>query len=57
MVAIILSRYQLGPVGFYCVCISGETWQEKVAEMREELTGLAADVLMITALDETACKE
>ena len=35
----------------------GKSWHEKVKEVRGTLTKKKADALVITALDEVACKE
>lgn len=36
--------------------ITGETWQQKIALIRDELSAAGADLYVITALDETACE-
>ena len=35
----------------------GKSWHEKVKDVRGTLTKKKADALVITALDEVACKE
>lgn len=35
----------------------GKSWHEKVKEVRGTLTKKKADALVVTALDEVACKE
>ena len=36
--------------------ILGKSWHDKVKEVREKLTKKKADALVVTALDEIACK-
>ena len=36
--------------------IVGKSWHDKVKEVREKMTKKKADALVITALDEIACK-
>jgi hypothetical protein len=35
----------------------GKTWQEKICLVREKLEEKKADALILTALDEVACKD
>lgn len=39
----------------YCV-YAGRSWQEKLEDVRSEMKKKAASVLVVTALDEVACK-
>lgn len=36
---------------------TGKSWHEKIKEVRGTLTKKKADALVVTALDEVACKE
>ena len=36
--------------------IVGKSWNDKVKEVREKMTKKKADALVVTALDEIACK-
>ena len=34
----------------------GETWQEKIARLRNHMNEKEADAVVVTALDDSACK-
>lgn len=38
------------------ICLSGRTWQAKVSDMREAMESAEVDMMVVTGLDETACK-
>ena len=37
--------------------IVGKSWHDKVKDVREKMTKKKADALVVTALDEIACKD
>jgi len=38
------------------ISFTGKSWHDKVKEVRETMTKKKADALVVTALDEVACK-
>ena len=36
--------------------LPGKTWQQKTKEIQDEMATKDADALIVTSLDETACK-
>lgn len=38
------------------VTVKGQSWQEKVKDIRNEMRKKDVSVLVVTALDEVACK-
>ena len=42
--------------GVICCVSTGKSWHDKVKEAREKMTKKKADALVVTALDEVACK-
>lgn len=40
----------------FCLKLLGKTWFEKIIDIKKRLTDESADMFVVTALDEIACK-
>ena len=37
-------------------CVTGRSWENKISDIRQTMAGKNVDMLVVTGLDETACK-
>ena len=46
------NKFSYGAVHF----VVGRSWEDKISDMRQAMTDKDVDMLVVTGLDETACK-